>query len=295
MEYPNAAKMVSLMDSSDAAYLLSELEYDQSAEILSKIKVALAAAVVAEMEYYDAGGVLSKMDLSKAVALLRAGDVDAEAIFEEMEDKKMIREMTSEALENGEAVTQLVATLLQTDPSPQVFNAVLTAMAILDVAKLPKFRAQLAPHCASEKQVLADVLENWPQVLPSFVRMPQESQSLAKDCLTSEFIFAQFIWAEIPPASVTAVKTMLSASRKSLSGLMDKTKYLNVFLYCVFVEMSASQSQKLEGSLYMTEDRWKEFEVGKDAILRLEQESEQVDHGYHGCDKGFVLETDLSE
>ena len=28
------------------------------------------------------GGVLSKMDLSKAVALLRAGDVDAEAIFE---------------------------------------------------------------------------------------------------------------------------------------------------------------------------------------------------------------------
>ena len=44
-----------------------------------------------------------------------------------------------------------------------------------------------------------------------------------------------------------------------------------------------------------SQDRWKEFEVGKDAILRLEQESEQVDHGYHGCDKGFVLETDLSE
>lgn len=44
-----------------------------------------------------------------------------------------------------------------------------------------------------------------------------------------------------------------------------------------------------------SQDRWKEFEVGKDAILRLEQESEQVDYGYHGCDKGFVLETDLSE
>lgn len=170
-------------------------------------------------------------------------------------------------------IREMTATSLE---SPEVFNAVLTAMAILDVAKLPKFRAQLAPHCSSPTQVLADVLENWPQVLPSFVRMPQEAQSLARDCLTSEFIFAEFIWAEIPPASVTKVKTMLTASRKSLSGLMDKTKYLGVFLYCVFVEMSASQSQSLEGSLYMTEDRWKEFEVGKNAILRLEEDSEQV-------------------
>lgn len=39
-----------------------------------------------------------------------------------------------------------------------------------------------------------------------------------------------------------------------------------------------------------SQDRWKEFEVGKDAILRLEQESEQVDYGYHGCDKGLILE-----
>lgn len=44
------------------------------------------------------------------------------------------------------------------------------------------------------------------------------------------------------------------------------------------------------GALLASQDRWKEFEVGKDAILRLEQESEQVDYGYHGCDKGFVLE-----
>eukprot|EP00435_Cladocopium_sp_Y103_P017711 s1429_g4.t1 len=179
---------------------------------------------------------------------------------------------------HGLKIREMTATSLE---SPEVFNAVLTAMAILDVAKLPKFRAQLAPHCSSPTQVLADVLENWPQVLPSFVRMPQEAQSLARDCLTSEFIFAEFIWAEIPPASVTKVKTMLSASRKSLSGLMDKTKYLGVFLYCVFIEMSASQSQSLEGSLYMTEeqtaaDRWKEFEVGKNAILRLEEDSEQA-------------------
>jgi len=168
-----------------------------------------------------------------------------------------IRELTQNSLESGE-----------------VFNAVWTVMAVMDVARLPKFRQQLAPDCSTPTQVLNHVLSNSPKVLPSFVRMPQEAQALARDCLVSEFVFAEFIWAEIPPASVTAVKRMLSDSR---AGLTSKTKYLGVFLYCVFVEMSASLgSQSLEGSLYMTEDKWQEFEVGKNAILQLEKESEQV-------------------
>ncbi|OLP80286.1 E3 ubiquitin-protein ligase HERC2 [Symbiodinium microadriaticum] len=128
-----------------------------------------------------------------------------------------IRELTQNSLESGE-----------------VFNAVWTVMAVMDVARLPKFRQQLAPDCSTPTQVLNHVLSNSPKVLPSFVRMPQEAQALARDCLVSEFVFAEFIWAEIPPASVTAVKRMLSDSR---AGLTSKTKYLGVFLYCVFVEM----------------------------------------------------------
>eukprot|EP00439_Symbiodinium_sp_Y106_P063085 s1219_g9.t1 len=83
-----------------------------------------------------------------------------------------------------------------------VFNAVWTVMAVMDVARLPKFQVQLAPDCSTPTQVLNHVLSNSPKVLPSFVRMPQEAQALARDCLVSEFVFAEFIWAEIPPARI---------------------------------------------------------------------------------------------
>eukprot|EP00913_Durusdinium_trenchii_P025065 g23529.t1 len=300
--------------------LRSELEYDHAAEILSRLKVPKAAAILSEAEYYDAAGILEKMDLAKAQQLLRSGFLDRDAILDAMEDAQKSSQLRTRVAKRRRTLYFFDVDsggrhpALRRSSSGQVFNAVLTAMAVLDVAKLPKFQAQLAPDCKTPTQVLAYVLEHFPKVLPSFVRMPEdwkgrqlggEAQSLARDCVTNEFIFAEFIWAEIPPASVTAVKNMLSESRDSRKTLTNK-KYLEIFLYCVFVEMSASRSQSLEGSLYMTEDsrlgqgrnpqrvegrgketpmprylespleQWKEFEVGKNAILQLEKESEQV-------------------
>ena len=106
--------------------------------------------------------------------------------------------MTQTIVESPEATAQRASCL------SQVFNAVLTAMAILDVAKLPKFRAQLAADCPNSKEArsldpsLDSLCRCWPvswnntprhnvhaisraqQVLPSFVRMPQEGRGLGR-------------------------------------------------------------------------------------------------------------------
>jgi len=159
--------------------------------------------------------------------------------------------------------------------SSEVLNVILVVMVIMDVARLPKFAAQLAPKAENPKQVLEHVLDNCPKVLPSFWRLPVAGRQLARECLTRDFSFAKFISAEVVPASITTIKDMLadSESTSDLSSL----NFLTVFLYCVFAEMSASLGgQSLEGSLFMTDEKWAEFQVALHAIQQLEHKGEKA-------------------
>ncbi|CAE8734724.1 unnamed protein product [Polarella glacialis] len=159
--------------------------------------------------------------------------------------------------------------------SSEVLNVILVVMVIMDVARLPKFAAQLAPKAENPKQVLEHVLDNCPKVLPSFWRLPVAGRQLARECLTRDFSFAKFISAEVVPASITTIKDMLadSESTSDLSSL----NFLTVFLYCIFAEMSASLGgQSLEGSLFMTDEKWAEFQVALHAIQQLEHKGEKA-------------------
>eukprot|EP00931_Biecheleriopsis_adriatica_P003876 TRINITY_DN105632_c0_g1_i1.p1 TRINITY_DN105632_c0_g1~~TRINITY_DN105632_c0_g1_i1.p1 ORF type:complete len:3685 (-),score=854.42 TRINITY_DN105632_c0_g1_i1:104-9952(-) len=173
------------------------------------------------------------------------------------ESWKKIRDMTNKCI----------------DQTVEVLSAISVVMAIQDVARLPKFQAQLAPEASKPKHVMLHVLENCPKVLPSYARLPKEAQRIARDCLTRDLTFAELVWAEIPAASLTSLKRMLVENNNQMSN----ATYIGVFLYTVFAEMSASLCrQSLEGSIYMTEDKWVEFEVGLNAVNRLEKESEQA-------------------
>jgi len=151
-----------------------------------------------------------------------------------------------------------------------VLNTVLVIAVLHALGKLPKFRAQLAPAAEGHKQVLAHVLDNCPKVLPSFCRLEGKYQRLARECLTRDFYMSQFLCAELVPASITTVKETAMISTKG------DQHFLSVFLFCLFAEMAASMGpQSLDGSLYMTEAKWAEFECGWVAMNHVETESEQ--------------------
>jgi len=152
----------------------------------------------------------------------------------------------------------------------QVLSAVFVIMVTKGLGSITKFRQQLAPHAEGEKQVLAHVLDTCPKVLPSYCGLDDAHRSLVRECLTRDFNFSQFLCAELLPVSITSVKEMATMPNK------ENLKYLEVFLYCLFVEMAASLGSKnMDGSLYMTEARWEEFQCGLDAMNHLAKESEQ--------------------
>lgn len=156
---------------------------------------------------------------------------------------------------------------INTEP---VLNAVLVIIFTKLLGKIPKLRQQLAPQAEGEKQVLAHVLDTCPKVLPSYCRLDEPHRALVRECLTRDFNFSQFLCAELLPASITTVKEMVTLP------CQDNTKCLSIFLYCLFVELAASMGPKnLDGSLYMTEAKWLEFESGWEAMNHLAEESEQ--------------------
>jgi len=155
-----------------------------------------------------------------------------------------------------------------------MMNAILVIMVTHALGKLPKFREQLAPDAEGHRQTLEKVLDTCPKVLPSYCRLPDMYRSLARECLTQDFNFEQFLSAESLPASITSVKEMVAKKRSAQE--LEGSRYLKAWLYCVFAEISASMgSQSLDGSIYMNEARWSEFKVGVDALQHVHREPEQ--------------------
>lgn len=156
----------------------------------------------------------------------------------------------------------------------EAVNAVFVAMAVCHLGRLPKLKQQLAPDAADHRQVMARVFETSPKVLPSFWRLSPQYRQLVQECLTRQFDFGKFLDAELIPASLTTLKDMLSMDR---GGDLTKNQYLHLYMSTVFMQMSATGGQQsLEGSLHMTQGRWTEFQLGLNALLGLDQGSEQL-------------------
>jgi hypothetical protein len=155
-------------------------------------------------------------------------------------------------------------------------NAVYVVIALHGLGNMPKFQAQLAPGVTNPKQVMSQVLEKCPKVLPSYWRLLPTYRDLAKDCLSRDFNFDQMLKAESVAASVTTVKEMLETQNAGTQDF-DRKEHLKVFIYILFAQISATESLlSVEGSLYMTQERWDEFAVGMEALLNLEKNTEQA-------------------
>eukprot|EP00929_Paragymnodinium_shiwhaense_P063871 TRINITY_DN31960_c0_g3_i1.p1 TRINITY_DN31960_c0_g3~~TRINITY_DN31960_c0_g3_i1.p1 ORF type:complete len:3687 (+),score=983.36 TRINITY_DN31960_c0_g3_i1:94-11154(+) len=148
-------------------------------------------------------------------------------------------------------------------------NAVFVAMMIHGLGELEKLREQLAPpEIVDGRQVLRHVMETCPKFLPSYARLLPEYRALVLDCLTMDFSFTQFLRAENLPVNLTVVKETL---QKVEEQGMTKSEFMNVFLTCIFAQLSGSKgSESLEGSLYMTEENFRRFHIGARSLQLLE-------------------------
>jgi len=151
-------------------------------------------------------------------------------------------------------------------------NVLFVVVMLHAVGKIPKLRAQLAPEAMGHRQVLAHVMSTCPKVLPSFIRLEKKLRHIAQECLTREFEFKQFLHAENLPANLQTVKDMLHCE--------ESRRMLHIFVMCIFAEVSGLLgTESLEGSLYMTEERFAKFRIGTDA-LRLLSDGGSVDEVY---------------
>jgi len=142
-------------------------------------------------------------------------------------------------------------------------NMVLVAVVLTSVGKIPKLQKQLAPLAKGHQQVLAHILQTCPKVLPSFMRLEAPLRGAVREYLTRPFEFQQFLHAENLPASLLAIKDMLESTD-------HRRQALNIFLVSSFAEVAGSLGgDSLEGSIYMTEDKFKSFNDGFEAISLL--------------------------
>jgi len=152
----------------------------------------------------------------------------------------------------------------------EVLDAALVAMVVSSLGKVPKFKEQLCPgmNIDGHKAVLRNVMETSPNVLPSFARLEPRYRKLVQQCLTQDFIFEQFLQAENLPANLNTVKDMLQEAERQDD--LSCQLYLDFFLFEVFAELAGSLgNDSLEGSVYMTEDRFTNFQLGIEHIRRL--------------------------
>merc|ERR1719272_2511421 len=93
----------------------------------------------------------------------------------------------------------------------EAVDAMLTFMAIHSLGKITEFREELAPDFGAHLHdvALAQVLEESPEVVPSFSRLSPQFQKLIVDSLSVDFQFSQFLSAESVPANLAAVKEKL--------------------------------------------------------------------------------------
>jgi len=156
---------------------------------------------------------------------------------------------------------------------PSKLQAVFAIMVLYSLGKIPHFQKELAPKANGHREAMANVIDESPRVLPSYWQLKESDKVLARACLTLTFDYEQFSRAETLPSDLTPVKQMLQMNPGNSE---HSQRFLTLFMYSMFAIASAKLGhQSLEGSLYMTENRWKNFSMGMEALEHLQAESEQ--------------------
>jgi hypothetical protein len=147
--------------------------------------------------------------------------------------------------------------------TPEAVDAALVFMGIHALGKVPEFREELAKGFDEHYHdlALAYVLDNNPQVVPSFSRLPEKYQKLISDSLSVDFQFSQFLQAENLPANLVVVKEKLKPHGDDGFAF---------FCFRIFAQMCGKLGSKnLKGSLFMTESEFQRFRPGLDALQQL--------------------------
>jgi len=108
---------------------------------------------------------------------------------------------------------------------------------------------------------LAHVLENNPQVVPSYARLSPKYQKLIMDSLSVDFQFSQFLQAENLPANLVVLKEKLQPHGDDGFAF---------FCFRIFTQTCGKLgTTNLNGSLFMTESEFQRFRPGLDALQQL--------------------------
>eukprot|EP00913_Durusdinium_trenchii_P025066 g23530.t1 len=138
--------------------------------------------------------------------------------------------------------------------SHSMVSAMLVYVAIMNVGKIKPFRAAFAPEEDEPTEALARILHRSPILVPSFAKLEPEQQQIILSALKADFNFGQFLQAENLPASLFTVRQILQEG--------------------IFAAMCGVKgSDSLEGSLFMTDTNYKNFEVGLDTLMHLMEET----------------------
>ncbi|CAJ1415640.1 unnamed protein product [Effrenium voratum] len=149
--------------------------------------------------------------------------------------------------------------------APELLDAALTFMAIHALGKYKAFRADFesVKNCTPEMHdmVLAQILEERPEVVPSVNRLDEKYRSLIIDCLRVDFEFSQFLLGENTAANLVMVKERLKAHGPQGHSF---------FLFRIFAQMCGKLGPKSQfGSLFMNEARFKRCTPGLKALQQL--------------------------
>lgn len=147
--------------------------------------------------------------------------------------------------------------------TPEALDAMLTFMAIHALGKVEEFREDfLKGYSRGMHDVaLAAILEEQPEVVPSFHRLSNRYQRLIIDSLNVDFQFSQFLQGENTPANLVMVKEKLQP---------HGSEGLDFFCFRIFVQMCGKLGPKsLSGSLFMDEANFRRCQPGMKALQQL--------------------------
>jgi hypothetical protein len=145
----------------------------------------------------------------------------------------------------------------------EVVDACLVFMAVHALGRLAEFREELAKGFDEHYHdlALAHVLENNPQVVPSFNRLSQRYQKLIADSLSVDFQFSQFLQAENLPANLVVLKEKLQPHGEDGFAF---------FCFRIFTQTCGKLgTTSLNGSLFMNETEFQRFKPGLEALQQL--------------------------
>jgi len=148
----------------------------------------------------------------------------------------------------------------------QQLDVVMVCLVLRALSQIQKFREQLAPRARTSDEVLLQVVDQCPKVLPSYVRLRAGPQAVVRQCLAKDFDFSQFVHAENIPASLENVKEILRDHEAR-----------DCYTAVVFAEAAGSMGHvSQEGSLFMTEGS---FTIWNAAIQawRSQQDGDDID------------------